>query len=62
MIPETDRSSLTSLTSFISNRIIQELSPLTEGGTPLGYLTGLITENRRACPLVAWRRILFGDS
>ena len=43
-----DRSSPISLISFISNRVIQELSPPTKGGTPLGYLTGMITENRRA--------------
>jgi hypothetical protein len=52
-IPETDRSSHISLISFVSNHVMQELRPPTEGGTPLGYLTGMITENRRAWPLAA---------
>jgi len=47
-IPKADRHSPNLITSFISNRVIQELRLLAEGGTPLGYLTGMVTENRRA--------------
>jgi hypothetical protein len=48
VFPEADRSSLLLIISSISNQVIQELRRLAEDGTPLGYLTEMITENRRA--------------
>jgi hypothetical protein len=41
-IPKADRSPDALITSLISNRVIQELTPLAVSGTPLGYLTGMI--------------------
>jgi hypothetical protein len=46
-IPKADRSPDALIASPISNRVIQELTPLAVSGTPLGYLTGMIIENRR---------------
>jgi len=36
------------IVSSISNHVIQGFRLFAEGGTPLGYLLGMITENRRA--------------
>jgi hypothetical protein len=46
-IPKADRSPDALIASLISNRVIQELRRLPVSGTPLGYLTGMIMENRR---------------
>jgi hypothetical protein len=46
-IPKADRSPDSLIASLISNRVIQELTPLAVSGTPLGYLIGITTENRR---------------
>jgi len=49
-IPKADRLPLPLIIHFISNHVIQGFTREAEGGTPFGYLMGMIPENRRAWP------------
>jgi hypothetical protein len=46
VIPKADRSPDALIVILISNHVIAELTPWPVSGTPLGYLIGIITENR----------------
>jgi hypothetical protein len=47
VIPKADRSPDALIASFISNRVIPKLTLPAVSGTPLGYLMGMIMDNRR---------------
>jgi hypothetical protein len=49
-IPKADRLPLPLIIRFISNHVIQGFTRWVEVGTPIGYLMGMILENRRALP------------
>jgi hypothetical protein len=52
-IPKADRLPLPLIIRFISNQVIQGFTRRAEGGTPIGYLMGMVLENRRARPPTA---------
>jgi hypothetical protein len=52
-IPKADRLPIPLIIRFLSNHVIQGVTRWAEGGTPFGYLMGMIAENRRALPPMA---------
>jgi len=50
VIPKADRLPHPLIIRFISNHVIQGFTRWFEGGTPFGYLMGMIPKNRRAAP------------